>query len=147
MEPNPVIDTLNALRRVEATSLLPRLAECIVFVAPGSAAGHADLQRMIDEENEHLRRLDETILDLGGNLVPYVRDIRSADLHYVAWSALLPRLGEDQRRLAGAFEAAGPQVAEVSQAAAVVSGIAASHHDHARQLDRVLEQTRHDSAP
>lgn len=140
MDADPVIDTLNVLRRVEATSLLPRLAEATVFVPPGSAAGHVDLQRMIDDEHQHLAWLDETVLDLDGNLAPLVRDIRSADLHYQEWKVLLPRLRDDQRRLAGAFEAAAPRVARSPQAADAVSRIAARHRAHARQLERMLEE-------
>ena len=142
MDADPVIDTLNALRREEATSLLPRLAEATVFVPLGSAAGHVDLQRMIDDERQHLAWLDETVLDLDGNLAPLVRDIRSADLHYQEWQVLLPRLRDDQQRLACAFEAAAPRVARSPQAADAVSRIAARHHTHARQLERMLEEAR-----
>jgi len=139
MEPSPVIDTLNALRRAEATSLLARLAEAGVFIGHGPPAAQADLQRMIDEEAEHISRLDEAVLDMAGNLAPCAGDIRSANLHYLALEAVLPRVLADQRRLAEAFEAAAPRVAG-SLAAATVARIAASHRDHARRLDQLLTQ-------
>ena len=139
MEPSPVIDTLNALRRAEATSLLARLTEAGVYIGPGRPAAYADLQRMIDEEAEHLSRLDEAVLDMGGNLAPCAGDIRSANLHYLALEAVLPRVLANQRRLAEAFEAAAPRVTG-SLAAATVARIAASHRDHARRLDQLLTQ-------
>ena len=142
MDPNAAaVNTLNALRRKEAASLLFRLAESTVFVPPKSAGGHAMVQRIIEEEAEHRRWLDQTILELGGNLIPCRADITSADVHYVEWRALVPRVVADQRRLAAAYEAAASEVAGWP-AAEIVARIAARHRDHAGQLERMLEPDR-----
>jgi rubrerythrin len=138
MDADHVIATLNRLRRAETASLLPRLAESTVFVQPSETAAYAEIQRMVDEERQHLRWLDEVILALDGTVVPGRADIRSADLHYVTLSTTLCRVAQDQRLLTSTYEAAAPDVAESSRAASVVTRIAERHRQHAERLDSLL---------
>jgi hypothetical protein len=144
MDAEHVIATLNRLRRAETASLLSRLAESTIFVQPSETAAYAEVQRMIDAERQHLRRLDEVILALDGTVVPGRADIRSADLHYVTLSTTLHRVAQDQRRLMSTYEAAAPEVAESSRAASVVTQIAERHRQQARRIRR--HKTRPNSA-
>lgn len=146
MDADHVIDTLIRLRRAETASLLPRLDESTVFVQPSETAAYAEIQRLIDEERQHVRWLDEVILALDGTVVPYRADIRSADLHYVTLGTTLLRVAEDQRRLASAYEAAGPEVADSPPAASVVTRVAQRHRQHAERLDSLMGSAAHSPA-
>ncbi len=56
----------NELLQAEQRALLTRLPESSPFVTSDRVADWQRVGRMIDERNQHLNRLAETIIELGG---------------------------------------------------------------------------------
>ncbi len=137
------IAALNELFQAESASLLARLHESAPFVAPYSTALWAVVQPMTAQVIADQARLAETIVRLGGSVAPRLPATWTGDLHYLELSRVLPRLIEDERRLAGVCRALAARVAGNRAAADAVHRVLLRHEDNLKRLGPFAEPPPH----
>ncbi len=140
MDHDAVIEVLNELLAAESASLLPRLRESRVFVSWASADEVDDVQRILDEDQEHQGWIVEAINRAGGYPLPVRADINTTNLHYIELGFLLPRVLADRRKLLSYYESASGQVASHEASSEVVSRIAGRVRKHVDLLDKLTER-------
>lgn len=143
MKQDPTYDTLNELLAAERRSLLPRLAEAMVFITPDSAPEWAALQRLAQEHTSDESRLARTLIDLGGNPRPLWGDVHSADFHYTDLDHVLPRVLEREQEIAARYDTAFAELADCPPALEVVRDIAARHRTCIESLTRLVSHVVH----
>lgn len=132
---------LNELLDAEQRALLPRLMQATAFITKDRTADWERIRRMVADRDRILARLVETILRLGGQPAPRTGEITSADFHYVALSALLPRVLAGQRELCRLYDRAAKVLTDSPPAAAVVTDIAAHHRVALETLQKISSDT------
>lgn len=134
------VEILNELYAAEKRSLLPRLAECGMFVSKASARELELVRQMLTEEREHLHWLVDTIEKCRGSVRPAGADINTANLHYLDLHAVMPQVlaGEESLSRACAQALANGQML-CPEAATTINRIAGRHQTHLRQLRQVAE--------
>jgi len=132
---------LSELLEAQQQSLLPRLMESTVFVTAQTADEMAAVRRLVDEHDQDVRRLADALLAAGGQPLPAVGQIVSADFHYVDLHILLPRVLADQERLAARYAAAAPALSGAGPAAEVVRDIAAGQRVRTEYIRKLADST------
>ena len=132
-----VCDILNELLAAEELDLLPRLTECTTFVSSADVSEFEAVRRMADEQKANTARLAQVLIDLDEEPRPCVRDITSANFHYMELPALLPRVQAREEQIAAQYEAALAQLNECKEVARVVGEIGARHRVYAEFLRRL----------
>ncbi len=123
---------LNDLLALEHASHLSRLREAETYVSWPVAGLVDELRRIVAEDADHERWLVEEIYRLGGAPRPRRLDIRTAGDHYVDVNYLMPKIIDEERRLARAYAQGGGAAA--GQTARLLAAIQSRHERHAEEL-------------
>ncbi|MFQ5591374.1 MAG: hypothetical protein ACE5HE_09445 [Phycisphaerae bacterium] len=137
MDDAAVIDVLRELLAEEQQSLLIRLVESGVFVAPGAADGFQAVTQMANRARENCTQLAHLILSLGGIPGLTGQDVASADLHYQSLERLLARLILDREALVQRYVTACRHLSAAPTAYELVCRLLACHRGELHDLQQI----------
>ena len=132
-----VVAVLDALLREEYMSIVPRLLESNVFVAPGEVSDSELVRRMAASNREHVSVLIHAILDRGATPAPRAFAVESGDLHFQGFNLALVRLRDDLKRLTGKYRTAIDQLAGAPEVVGLATEILGRHQ---QDLDEVTSR-------
>lgn len=143
MDATRVLDILNDLLTAESASQLWRLAECGAFFDRHDAAGSDTVRGLARRHEQELHGLAGLIMDLGGQPRPAVRDIHTANFHYINCDVLLPHVLKSEEQLAQRCDAALEELSEAPAAADFVRDLRDKHRVRADLLRKMQSQAAH----
>ena len=135
MDTRRIVDILNDLLAMETGSCVARVREAGHYVSWPAAGKMGVLREMIEEDSGHERWLIDEMQRLAGSPRPRVLGIQTAGSHYIDAEFLMPRIIEEERRLAAAYRRAQSMVpSDATTTLRMLAGILARHEAHADRL-------------
>ena len=138
-----VVDTLNELLAVMEKRPHARLAEAGVFLSAAGTEEHVALQRVLEEEEQHIAELAGLLIELGGgpSPAPGTADVNTAGLHYLDLQSVLKEMSRSKEQLSATFEAALERLSGSPSSSQLVSRIAADNRGHLGRLGQLVARS------
>lgn len=140
MNAQQVARMLDDCLRAEQHSLLPRLAQCAVFLSWASADEHYAARQMVSEEQEHMAWLVNMINELGETPTPAHANIRTTSLHFVELQYVMPQIVQDKQQLVRSYETASGRLAGNTDATQLLNKIVTRHRMHLETLQAIARK-------
>ena len=134
-----IIQIVRELLGLEEFSLIRRVVEAGIYVAPASLPAYSVVQQMGQDGEEHRGWLVERLARLDATPGPSTPDTGCADLHFQDLAQVLPRVVRDVERTVRAYEQAEAGVNGDPGTVDLVSRILIRHRTNLEKLREVAD--------
>ena len=134
-----IIQIIRELLGLEEFSLIRRILDAGIFVAPASLPAYLVVQQMGRDGEEHRGWLVEQLVQLDATPGPSTPDTRCADLHFQDLAQVLPRVVPDLQRTVRLYERAEARVNGDPGTVDLVSRILIRHRTNLEKLREVAD--------